>query len=100
MAREETKYRVYHQYGRVRKVYDSRPMALPKSTLVRRVDELGKEWQGDFGRFIFVHIVAAQYHLFNLIFIRLFTNFLARVHQSDKFCLFLHIAKFISAGIN
>ena len=57
MAREETKYRVHHQYGGVRKVYDSRPVALPKSTLVRRVDELGKEWQGDFGRLVFfVHI--------------------------------------------
>ena len=42
MAREETKYRVHHQYGGVRKVYDSRPMALPKSTLVRRVDELAR----------------------------------------------------------
>ena len=34
VAREETKYRVHHQYGGVRKVYDSRPMAIPKSTLV------------------------------------------------------------------
>ena len=31
-------------------------MALPKSTLVRRVDELGKEWQGDFGRLVFLSI--------------------------------------------
>ena len=50
VAREETKYRVHHQYGGVRKVYDSRPMALQKSTIVKWVDELGKEWQGDFGR--------------------------------------------------
>ena len=35
MAREETKYRVHHQYGGVREVYDSRPLAIPKSTLVR-----------------------------------------------------------------
>ena len=53
MAREEAKYRVHHQYGGVRKVYDSRPMAIPKSTLVKWVDELDKEWQGDFGRLIF-----------------------------------------------
>ena len=33
-------YRVYHQYGRVREVYDSRPVALPKSTIEKWVDEL------------------------------------------------------------
>ncbi len=30
----------------------------------------------------------------DLIFIRLFTNFLARAHQSDKFCLFLYVVKY------
>ena len=48
MAREETKYRVHHQYGGVREVYDSRPVAISKSMLVRRVDELDKDLQGGF----------------------------------------------------
>ena len=47
----------------------------------------------------FVHIVAVQSHLFYLILIRLFTNFLARAHQSDKFCLFLYVASVVSVQI-
>ena len=31
-------------------------MAIPKSTLVKWVDGLGKEWQGDFGRLVFLSI--------------------------------------------
>ena len=48
MAREETKYRVHHQYGGVREDDDSRPVALPKSTLVKWVDEVDNDWQGGF----------------------------------------------------
>ena len=42
-SRLQTKHRVHHKHGGVRKVYDSRPVAIPKSTIVRLVDELDKD---------------------------------------------------------
>lgn len=72
------------------------PTATPRTSLRSTVDDniLHTASKRELARVLVFVLTVIWLCPNDLIFIRLFTNFLARAHQSDKFCLFLYVVKY------